>query len=94
MTKILDTATSDTGTVFEFSGVQKRRPQGVVVGVSVGSGDTVTIFSKTGELAYRPTKVVTESKDLTFIGLPDSIRVDRTVDGGSGESLAYIIQTG
>lgn len=94
MTTILDTTTSDTGTVVNFSENDKRNPQGIIIGLDIGSGDTLTVYTKTGTLGYRadPDGVYTVSQDVAFNSVPDSIRVDRTVDGGSADSTAVITQ--
>lgn len=91
-TKILDTTTSDTGEVVNFSESDKKAPQGVAIGLDIGSGDTITLYTKFGDQAYRAVKTYTSDDDIGFVALPDSIRLDRTTDGGSADSTAYIIQ--
>ena len=90
MTKILDTTTSNTGTVVEFSASDKKNPATVVIGLSVGSGDTLTVYTKVGEQDYKAVKSYTADDDIAFVTLPDFIRIDRTTDGGSADSTAYI----
>ena len=91
-TTILDTATSDTGTVVSFSEADKRNPSGVVISMDVGAGDTLTLYTKLGSQAYIIEDTFTADATKTFIGLPDSIRIDRTVDGGSADSTVVCSQ--
>jgi hypothetical protein len=89
-TTILDTTSSETGTVVEFGQINKYEPETAVIQIQLSSGDTVAILGKVGELDYDVIESFTESGFKTFYGLPDSIRVDRTVDGGVGEAYAAI----
>lgn len=92
MTQILDTTSSDTGTVISFSDSDKREPQTVVISLQVGSGDVLTLYTKIGAESLKATETYAATEDITFVALPDQIRIDRTTDGGSADSSAYISQ--
>lgn len=92
MTSILDTTSSDTGTQVDFSTSDKKSPQGVAIGLTVGSGDTLTLYTKIGDQAFKAVETYTSDGDISFVALPDSLRIDRTTDGGSADSTAEIIQ--
>jgi hypothetical protein len=92
VTTILDTTISDTGTVVSFSEADKRTPYGVVISMDVGSGDTLTLYTKVGTQAYIINEAFTADGTKTFIALPDSIRIDRTTDGGTADSTVVCSQ--
>jgi hypothetical protein len=92
MTKILDTTASATGTEIQFSDADKKNPQTITVGLSVAAGDELSVYTKISEQPYKSIKTYTASEDISFNSVPDYIRVDRTTDGGSGDSTAYISQ--
>lgn len=92
MTKILDTTTSNTGTEIQFSDADKKNPQTITIGLDIASGDELTVYTKVDSQSYKAVKVYTASEDISFYSVPDYVRVDRTTDGGSGDSTAYITQ--
>ena len=92
MTKILDTTISDTGVVVSFSENDKRNPHGVIISMNVGAGDTLTVLTKVGAESLKAIKTYTATGDVTFVSLPDSLRIDRTTDGSSEDSTSYISQ--
>lgn len=94
VTQILDSASGDTGSTYEFTATRPDTVTKAVVQCEIGSGDTVVFEGRLSSDASFVTIATFTADTLVEVVLPTQFRARRTVDGGSADSEVWVRANG